>query len=188
MINEIYFESFPHLESERLILRAFSLEDATDIHIIRTDDDVMNYMDSDKHQTMQDSEQFINTNLETYKQGKGIFWALTEKATNDFIGDFAFSRIIKEHHRAEIGYTLKSQYWGRGYMKEAMIEIIKFGFNRLNLHSLEANVNPENKNSSEILLRMGFKKEAHFRENHFFNGRYYDSEIYSLLERDFKYR
>lgn len=188
MINETCFENFPHLESERLVLREFSLKDAADIYMIRTNDDVMTYMDSNRHGSVEDSKQFIANNLEAYKQGNGIFWAITEKSTNEFAGDFSFWRIDRKNHRAEIGYTLKPQFWGKGYMKEAMIEIIKFGFNVLNVHSLEANVNPQNKNSSGILFRMGFKKEAYFRENYFFNGRYLDSEIYSLLESDFEYR
>ncbi len=53
----------------------------------------------------------------------GIFWAVIEKSTNKFIGDFAFFKIDKNHSRAEIGYTLKPKFWGKGLMKEAMLSI-----------------------------------------------------------------
>ncbi len=187
MINDIYFQDFPQLESERLIFRKFIISDASDIQSIRTDKDVMKYMDSNPHTTLQDSKNFISKNIETYKKGNGLFWAIIEKSTNTFIGDFSYWRILRENHRAEIGYTLKPQFWGKGFMKETIIELIKFGFNNLNLHSIEANVNPENESSKKLLHRLGFRKEGYFKENYYFDGKYLDSEIFSLLEVDFKH-
>lgn len=186
MINDIYFENFPQLESERLIFRAFDLKDALDIQLIRSDDKVMNYMDSEYHKTIKDSENFILKNCDRYKNKSGIFWAIIEKTENKFIGDFAFWNIIRENHRAEIGYTLKPDFWSKGYMTETLTRLIKFGFNDLKLHSFEAEINPKNTHSEKALVKIGFKKEAYFKENRYFNGQYLDSEIYSLLETDFK--
>ncbi len=187
MISEIFFNDFPNLESDRLLLRKINIKDASDLQSIRSDEKVMRYMDSDIHMTLEDSENFISENLKKYETKNGLFWALIEKSTNNFIGDFSFWKIDRKNSRAEIGYTLKPHYWGKGYMKEAMIRIINFGFNELNLHSLEANINPENENSRAILIKLGFKKDAYFRENYFYNGKYLDSEIYSLLKVDFNY-
>jgi ribosomal-protein-alanine N-acetyltransferase len=186
MINDIHFEIFPELESERLIFRAFDLKDALDIQVIRSNDKVMNYMDSEYHKTIKDSENFILKNFDRYKNKSGIFWAIIEKTENKFIGDFAFWNIITENHRAEIGYTLKPDFWSKGYMTEALTRLIEFGFKDLKLHSFEAEINPKNTNSEKALLKVGFKKEAYFKENRYFNGEYLDSEIYSLLEIDFK--
>ena len=69
-------------------------------------------------------------------------------------------------------------------MSETMSTIVEFGFNELNLHSIEANINPSNNPSRKLLLNSGFKKEAYFRENYFHDGKYLDSEIYSLLAKD----
>jgi len=186
MINEIYFNDFPQFESKRLLLRKLTLADAPDVQLIRSDKKVMNYMDSDNHATIQYSENFISENLKMYGQKEGIFWGLIEKTSGKFIGDFAYWKIDKKNSRAEIGYVLKPEFWGKGFMKEAMIKIINFGFDDLKLHSIEANINPENENSRGILTKLGFKKEAYFRENYYFNGEYLDSEIYSLLKIDFK--
>jgi ribosomal-protein-alanine N-acetyltransferase len=188
MINEIYFKDFPLLESERLFLRKLSLEDAPDVQLTRSDEKVMIYMDSERHKTLEYSENFISENLKMYEQKRGMFWALIEKSSQKLIGDFAFWKIDAKNSRAEIGYTLKPEFWGKGFMKEAMIEILNFGFDHLKLHSIEANINPENNNSRGILKKLGFQKEAYFRENYFFNGDYLDSEIYSLLKTDFKYK
>ena len=188
MINNIHFENFPYLESERLIFREFTINDATDIQCIRSNDKVMDYMDSEPHRTVKDSENFISKNLDRYKNKEGLFWAIIEKSENKFIGDFAFWNIIRENHRAMIGYTLKPQFWGKGYMTETLSQLIKFGFSDLNLHSFEAEINPKNINSEKVLVKTGFKKEAYFKENRYFNGEYLDSEIYSLLEKDFRHK
>lgn len=185
MIDESYFDNFPQLESERLIFRQFKMSDALDIQFIRSNDEVMTYMDSKRHTSLQDSEKFVSTNIETYKKGEGIFWAIIEKSTNEFVGDFAYWKLDKTNCRGEIGYTLKPQFWGRGYMNETMLTLIDFGFRQFKLHSIEANINPNNSSSRKVLTKIGFKKEAYFRENYFFEGKFLDSEIYSLLESDF---
>ena len=186
MINEIYFKDFQCLESDRLLLRKLDLNDASEVQLIRSDEKVMIYMDSERHLTIQHSENFISNNLRMYEEKTGIFWAIIEKSSDKFIGDFALFKIDHKNARAEIGYTLKPEFWGKGYMKEAMLSVFNFGFNDLNLHSLEANINPGNNNSRKILKKMGFQKEAYFRENYYYNGDYLDSEIYSLLKSEFQ--
>lgn len=186
MIVEKYFSNFPTLETPRLLLRQIGLQDAQDIHDIRSNRQVMSYMDSHVHETVEDAEEFISKGLEIFRAKNGLFWGLVEKASGEFIGDFSFWKIDKKNSRAEIGYTLKPEFWGKGYMKEAMSRIICFGFEELKLHSFEANINPDNENSRRLLLKLGFRKEAYFRENYFYDGNYLDSEIYSLLKQDFE--
>ena len=185
LIDDSCFDIFPELESERLIFRAFDISDAPDIYMIRSNAEVMEYMDSDWHNSPTDSENFISENIESYKNKEKLFWAIIEKSSNQFIGDFSYWRINRKDSRAEIGYTLKPEFWGKAYMKEAMRELITYGFKKLKLHSIEANVNPKNENSKKVLKYLGFKKEAYFRENYFYNGVFLDSEIYCLLESDF---
>jgi ribosomal-protein-alanine N-acetyltransferase len=56
----------------------------------------------------------------------------------------------------------------------------------LKLQSFEPEINPKNTNSEKVLVKIGFKKEAYFQENRDYDGKYLDSEIYSLLETNFK--
>ena len=186
MIDETYFKHFPTLESERLLLRKLELTDAPEIQSIRSDERVMKYMDSERQSTEEHSERFISMKLKMYQENTGIFWAIIEKSTNAFIGDFSFFKMDHKNSRTEIGYTSKPEFWGKGYMQEAMTSIFNFGFDKLNLHNLEANINPGNDKSRAILTKMGFQKEAYFRENYYYDGKYLDSEIYSLLSSDFK--
>lgn len=186
-INKSFFEEFPALESERLILRMILPRDSEDILIIRSNDKVMEFMDRPQMISLQESEEFIKSMIEDYKNQRGINWGIIEKATNKFIGYFGFWKIKSADCRGEIGFALKPDYWGNGYMSETMVKILTFGFKNLMLHSIEANVNPKNKSSIKLLEKHGFQKEAYFRENILFNNKFIDSIIYSLLEKDLRY-
>ena len=187
MITEIdksVFNEFPEFESERLRFRKFSIGDAKDLFHIRSNDDVMRFMDVIRFESISDAEKLINSIEEAYNKQEGITWAIIEKHSNNFIGYFGFWRMVFEHCRAEIGYALKREHWGKGYMYETINKIVRFGFDEMKLHSIEANVNPDNEKSKRVLERIGFKKEAYFRENYLFNNKFLDSIIYSLLEKD----
>ena len=112
-----------------------------------------------------------------------IQWAIALKTENKIVGTIGYHRIEKEHYRAEVGYMLHPDYWNTGLMTEALKVIIDFGFDEMNLHSIEGNINPNNAVSRKILEKFGFVKEAYFKENYFFNGKFFDSEVYSLLKR-----
>jgi len=187
MITEIspnIFKNFLEFESGRLKFRQITLDDSKEIFSIRSNDDVMKYMDVPRHYSVSDSEKLLRSIEDSFKNGKGINWAIIKKDSNAFIGYIGFIRIFSEHCRAEIGYALKPDYWGKGYMYEAINRLAKFGFEEMKLHSIEANVNPLNERSKKVLERVGFKKEAYFRENYLFDGKFLDSVIYSLLEKD----
>lgn len=183
-IDKSVFKKFPEFESERLIFRRIVLGDANDIFLIRSNDEVMRFMDVPRHYSIGDAEKLIHLSDESYKKEAGINWAIVEKQSNEFIGYIGFIRMTPEHCRAEIGYALKPEFWGKGYMYETINRLVRFAFEEMKLHSIEANVNPLNEKSKKVLERVGFKQEAYFRENYLFDGNYLDSLIYSLLEKD----
>ena len=183
-IDKSIFKTFPEFESDRLLFRKILLSDAKDILLIRSDDDVMRFMDVIRFESIADAERMIRSVEESYNNENGINWAIVEKHSNSFVGYFGFFRIIPEHCRAEIGYALKPEYWGKGYMYETINRMVRFGFKNMKLHSIEANVNPKNERSKKVLEKIGFKKEAYFRENYLFDNKFLDSLIYSLLEKD----
>jgi len=176
--------SFPVLESDRLIFREFIASDAEDLFFIRSNEQIMEFMDTDKHSSVLESDSLILQIKQSFKNKTGINWAIVEKSSNKVIGYFGFWRLIREHCRAEIGFALKPEFWRKGFMSEAINTFVDFGFNKLKLHSIEANVNPANENSKLLLEKIGFVKEAYFRENYLYNGKFVDSVIYCLVESD----
>lgn len=185
-INTNVFSAFPCFESKRLYYRAFNIEDACDLYLIRSNDKIMEYMDTNKLASVEEAKKLIISVNESFEKQQGISWAIVEKESSNVIGYFGFWRIMQEHCRAEIGYALKHQFWGKGFMSETLGRMISFGFDELCLHSIEGNVNPQNINSIKLLEKAGFKKEAYFKENYLYCGKYLDSYIYSLLESDYK--
>ncbi len=183
-INETVFDVFPELESERLLYRAYKKEDTETLFNIRSHKDVSKYMDTTIPKRTEDTEKRIEGYHTAFTENKGITWAIIEKDSNTLIGDFGIWRIDRQNSRGEIGYILHPDFWGKGYMKECMNTLIRYGFNDINLHSYVANVNIENENSKALLLKFGFKLEAYFRENFYYDGRFLDSEIYCLLKSD----
>lgn len=183
-INEKVFDKFPELESERLRFRAYKIEDAEMLFQLRSHKLISKYMDTAIPKTTEDSLKRINGYHQAFDEAKGITWAIIDKNSNQAIGDFGIWRIDRQNSRGEIGYILHPDFWGKGYMREAMKTLITFGFKNLNLHSYEANVNIYNENSKALLLKFGFKLEAYFRENFYYDGQFLDSEIYCLLESD----
>jgi [ribosomal protein S5]-alanine N-acetyltransferase len=182
--NETIFNKFPVLETERLVFRQFHKKDGAQLFKIRSNPQVMEFMDAIILKSEDGAKVLLKSFHREFRDKKGVTWAITDKQTNQLIGSFGFWRITKPHNRAEIGYSLLPEYWGKGLMAETFKTLIEFGFNQMQVHSIEANVNPQNQKSIQLLERVGFKKEAHFRENFFYKDKYLDSAIYCLVETD----
>ena len=175
---EVNFEPFPTLQTQRLILRKISNEDAEDLFQLRNNDDAMKYINKARPQSIDETKELIAKMNDISQR---IQWAITSKEDDKLIGTIGYHVIYKEHHRAEIGYMLHPAQWGKGIMSEAIAAVLDFGFNHIGLHSIEARINPINKASSKILLKHAFEKEGYFKQSFFYQGTYIDSEIYSLI-------
>jgi ribosomal-protein-alanine N-acetyltransferase len=175
------FTPFPVLETERLLLRQITLTDAPQIFFLRSDTEVMQYIDLTPAATTQDAIDLIQKIETALQNNDGITWGITLKGNNELIGTIGFWNITKEHYRAEIGYLLHPAQQRKGIMKEAIKKVLVYGFSTMKLHSVEANTNVNNKASQKLLESVGFLQEAYFRENYFYNGKFLDSMIYCLL-------
>ena len=163
-----------------------AVEDAEGLYAIRSDERAMRFMDSVWHKSVEDSKQKIEEIREAFRKKEGINWSIIEKGSGLFIGYFGYWRLERHNSRAEIGYALVPDHWGKGFMTEALSSLLTFGFDVIKLHSMEANINPNNAPSRKLLLKSGFRQEAYFRENYFYEGKFIDSEIYGLLKSDLK--
>jgi len=177
----INFTPFPILHTERLVLRRLSKFDVAELFKLRSNKNVMEHIGRPIATTLDDVQQIINVIEDSLINNNGITWAITLKGKNDLVGTIGLWRIVKEHYRAEIGYLIDPSLQGKGLMHEAMSPVIEYGFKKMKLHSIEANVSPGNVASIKLLERNNFVREAHFKENYFFNGKFLDSFIYSLV-------
>jgi ribosomal-protein-alanine N-acetyltransferase len=141
----------------------------------------MRYIDKAPAETLDHAYEFIRKITELEKSADSVTWAICLKEDSKLIGTIVFWNIKKEHYRAEVGYILHPDHWGKGIMQEAITAVIDYGFKVMRLHSIEANVNPGNAASIKLLERNKFIREAYFRENYYYNGKFLDTAIYSLL-------
>ena len=185
MMLEVNFNPFPTLYTDRLILRRITFSDEADFFAIRSNKDIMSAIDKTPVESITEIKFFIQIIEDNLNNNKGIAWAVCLKEDNRMIGHFGFHRIDFENHRTEIGYALLPQFHGLGLANEGIKAALDCGFMQLGFHSIEAGVNPINNASMGLLLRNGFIKEAHFKENYFFNGVFLDSAIFSLLKKDY---
>jgi ribosomal-protein-alanine N-acetyltransferase len=178
---ELNFNPFPTLSSDRLVLRETVEEDANEVFFLRSDEQVLQFLDRDPASSVNDAIQWIRMIRQGVSNNEYIAWALSLKDEKKLIGTISFWNVKKEHYRAEIGYALHPAHQGKGLMQEAMIVVLDYGFNVMKLHSVEANVNPNNAASIKLLERNNFVREAYHKENYYYNGKFLDSAIYSLL-------
>ena len=179
----INFSPFPNLETERLLLRRVDSNDVKEIFALRSNPETMKYIPRPLVKTDEDALEHIAMIDTKIDNNEGINWAITLKDNPKLIGIIGHYRIKPEHYRAEIGYMLLPEYQGKGIISEAVKEAVKYGFNVMNLHSIEAIIAPENYGSAKVLEKNGFVKEAHLRENEFYEGRFLDTVIYSILNK-----
>jgi [ribosomal protein S5]-alanine N-acetyltransferase len=178
----LHFTPFPILKTKRLLLRKMVLEDAPALFFLRSDESVLKYLNKEPSTGLQEIVYFISSINKSVDEDETIMWAITLKENPALlIGTVCFWNISKENHRAEIGYLLHPQYWGRGIMTETLLQVIDYGFSVLKFHSITAVINPDNTGSATILEKLGFVKEAHFKEDVFFRGKFLDSAVYSKL-------
>lgn len=182
----INFHSFKDLETERLLLRRVSESDANEVMELRGNPETMKFVPRPLVTIREEALAHITMIEDKIVNNIGINWAITVKGNPKLIGIIGHYKIQPENHRCEIGYMILPQYNGQGIVTEAVKALLIYGFDDLQMHSIEAVIDPSNLASARVLQKSGFVKEAHFIENEYYNGKFYDSVIYSLLKRNFK--
>ena len=178
---KVSFNPFPDLESERLLLREVTEADVNEVFDIRSDAQTMQYIPRPLAKTKEDALDHIHMIRKGVLDDEFINWAITVKGDNKLTGMICLLRMQLHNYRSEIGYILHPAYRGRGMMNEAVQRVVDYAFNDLKFHSLEAVIDPQNAASEKVLLKNHFVKEAHLKENEFYNGRFLDTVIYSRL-------
>lgn len=172
---------FPILATERLLMRELYLADCHDFRTIFSNEDVMRYYGMFPVDSLEAVLQLIESLRSYYYEDRGIRWAILHRQTGQFMGTCGFHNCNKAARRAEIGYELHSDFWGQGYIKEAIQAMMTYGADYMNLHRIEALVYPENKGSQKALEAVGFEKEGLLKGYAYFREVYQDLQIYSWI-------
>jgi [ribosomal protein S5]-alanine N-acetyltransferase len=175
---------FPVLRTERLVLRELRDDDVPAAFALFSDPEVMRYVGKPVHADHDETRAHLRRSQEQYPARAGVRWAITPKGDDRLIGSCGHWRLMKEHRRSELGYDLARERWGQGLITEALHAILGFGFGRMGLHSVEAQIDPANARSRRVLERLGFTLDGVLRENFYDGSRYTDTGVYTLLARE----
>ena len=110
--------------------------------------------------------------------------AVELKETGEPVGTLGLYSYSERDRRAELGFDLLKEHWGRGIMTEAVREVLRYGFEGLGLNRVEATMDPLNTRSVRLVEHLGFKREGHMREKYLYKDVHRDELMYSLLRSE----
>ncbi len=169
------------IESDRLLIRLVEETDLTHLLVINGDDEVTRYLPYATWQSPADGAAWFKRIEALHATGNGLQFVVLEKSAGNIVATCLLFRYDEQSARAELGYVLGREYWGRGVMHEALTSLITYAFDAYALRRLEAEVNPDNGSSNRLLQKLGFTQEGLLRKRWFGKGSAHDTNIYGLL-------
>jgi ribosomal-protein-alanine N-acetyltransferase len=180
------FYPFPELESARLFLRRLKPSDSSMVYALRSNPQNMKYLPRPLLKNLGQAEDLIALMNKKIDNNTDINWAVVEKKSAKAIGFMGLYRSKPEHYSTELVYMLLPEFQNQGYTSEAVHKILEFAFKKIHFHRVEAIIDPLNDASKRVLEKNNFKREGLLRQNEFFGGRFWDSEVYSILDFEFE--
>ena len=177
-------KQLPRLAGERVVLRWLTDQDSEAVFEIFGDPEVMRYWSSPALKNLDAAADLIKEIHHFFDTRRLFQWGICLRESDEVIGTCTLLNLDLTHRRAEIGFALRRSVWGRGYASEAISLLLRFSFESLDLHRLEADVDPENERSIRLLERHGFQREGYLRERWHHLGEIRDTVFLGLLRDD----
>jgi len=173
------------IETERLILRDWDIEDVDDLYEYAKNPNVGPHGGWKPHESKTESLEIMQTLfIDKYDS-----WAIVYKENGKVIGSIGFETDGKrpEINCKELGYAMSEDYWGKGIMTEAARAVIRFGFEEMGLDMISIYRNPHNERSGRIIEKCGFIYEGTLRRaNKIYNGTIRDVACYSMTREEYE--
>jgi [ribosomal protein S5]-alanine N-acetyltransferase len=176
------------LDTARLHLRPLAPADAAALYRLHADPVVMRYWSSPPWTDPARADEVIAGDKVELARGEHLRLALVRRQDNALVGTCSLFAFHAASRRAELGYALAREAWGRGLMAEALDALVAWAFDALNLHRLEADIDPRNTASAKSLARLGFVLEGRMRERWIVSGEVSDAAVYGLLRSEWRAR
>ncbi len=171
---------FPILSSSRLLLRQFTPDDTEKVFEGLSHPEVIKYYGV-HFDSLEATKEQMTWFADLEKNGTGIWWAICRKGDGQFIGAGGLNNLEKDHQKAEIGFWLLPDYWGQGYMQEAMPLILDYAFNALKLHRIEGFVESNNENCKRAMAKLHFVHEGTMQDCEMKDGHFVSLGIFAKL-------
>ena len=176
---------FPELETERLTLREITIDDL-DFYLHHFS--IREIVEGTGFPAPRDIEvargEMHLYIIDLFRNGNGFRWGIVRRGEARLIGTCGFYAWDKNAKKAQIGYDLDPESWGKGFMKEALSEMLRFGYEEMKLNRIRCLIMPENERSIRLIQSLDFIKEGVLRNNSVFEGRLRDDVVFSLLKKE----
>lgn len=173
------------LETDRLILRPFTMDDVARVQELAGNKDVAKTTLGIPHPyTLEVAKSWIENHPGMVKNGTLPF-AIVLRTESVIVGTMTI-RVNEAHKKGELAYWVGKEYWGNGYATEAAKEIVRYSFEDLNLNRVWAMAMSKNPASVKVMINVGMKKEGVLKQDVIKFGVFEDSDIYGLIKSDYK--
>jgi len=175
------------LKTNRLVLREFNELDWQAVHEYASDPQVVRYMPWGPN-AKKESQGFIQRVIarQQEKPRRNYEFAVALKTEDRLIGSCGINISNPGDQEGWIGYCFNRHFWGQGYATEATRALLCFVFSQLKLHRIFATCDTKNIASARVLEKIGMQREGHLREYKWVRGRWRDSFLYAVLDRELK--
>lgn len=175
------------IETERLILRRFTIDDAEAAFKNWTSSDaVTKFLRWEAHRDISATRGYINSLLNNYVRNDTYDWAIVLKEIGEPIGSMGAVELNERAKSVEIGYCIGEKWWRRGYTSEALAAVIKFFFEKVGVNRVYSEHDPQNPNSGKVMQKCGMKYEGTLRQADFNNTGICDTCVYGILAEEYR--
>ncbi|HET7628009.1 MAG TPA: GNAT family N-acetyltransferase [Bacillales bacterium] len=174
---------FHSLKGEQIRFQALSVDDAEAIHAYASNAEVSRFIGWNLMQALEDTRNFIQAMIKRESEGSHLYASIVKESTGEIVGTVMFFNFDREAKKAEVGYVLHQDHWGKGYGTEAVALMTRFGFESSKLHKLHAGVVDVNVGSARILEKNSYELEGRLKDHYFIEGRYYDALLYGKIQK-----
>jgi ribosomal-protein-alanine N-acetyltransferase len=172
----------PSLQTDRLVLRPFSFDDAADVKRMAGEPAVADTTLNIPHPYAEGmAEEWIGTHQSEFDSGKGVTFAITLRRSGELVGAIGLVKNAR-FNRAEMGYWVGQPYWGKGYCTEAAKAVIAYAFDEMGLNKIHAYYFVRNPASGRVMEKAGMQYEGYLRQHVIKHGVYEDIKVYAILQ------
>jgi ribosomal-protein-alanine N-acetyltransferase len=144
----------PQIETTRLLLRHFTLDDLPAFAVIRANAEVMQHISTRRPQSVDEVRWVLQLIIRNWRDIGFDRWAVVDKANNRLLG-WCGLNYLDDSEEVEIGYGIAREYWGLGLIPEAAQATLRYGFEELHLQKIVAVAFPENLASQRVMQKLG---------------------------------
>jgi ribosomal-protein-alanine N-acetyltransferase len=176
----------PTIETKRLTLRAFTLNDAPEVQRLAGDRLIADTTLNIPHPYQDGMAQaWISQHQSQFDQGKGVTFAITQKAGGSLVGAIGLMT-LDAGHQAELGYWIGRPYWNQGFCTEASEAVLRYAFSELGLVRVHCTHFSRNPASGRVIRKLGMQHEGSRRSHVKKWDKFEDVELYGILKHEWE--